>query len=136
MEALVGLATVVQLVDATAKVAKTASALCQHIHDTPMELQNLINHLDRIHRLLQQISMAEVSSKTQFSSTGLSPLRELLVSIEVTVLDLQQRYVKYKGRPGIGRRLKLALLESKAIEKYSNRIQALEIEFVLQFLCR
>ena len=136
MEALAGVATVVQLLEATAKVAKAASSLCRNVQDTPTELENLINHLNRIHRLLQQISLVEANSKIQFSSTGLLPLRELLVSVDATVLDLQKRYVKYKGRTGIGHRLRLALLESTPIQKYSNRIQALETELVLQLLCR
>jgi hypothetical protein len=137
MEALAGIATIVQLVDATAKLAKSVSTLCRNVHDMPAELQNLLDHLNRIHILLQQISLVEAASKKNFYSTSLSALQELAVVMDVTVSDLQKRYFKmHNGRPGIGRRLKLALLESKAIEKYSKRIQALEIEFILQILCR
>jgi len=136
MEALVGLVTVVQLVEATAKAAEVVSTFCRNIQDTPTELENLINHLNRTHRLLQQISLAEANSKAQFSSTELLSLQDLLASIEATVLEIQKRYEKYQRRAGIGFRLKLALLESKAIEKYSKRIQALEVELVLQLLCR
>lgn len=137
MEALAGIATIVQLVDATAKLAKSVSTLCRNVHDMPAELQNLLDHLNRIHVLLKQISHVEAASGGNFYSTSLSTLQELAVTMDVTVSDLQKRYIKrHNGRPGIGGRLKLALLESNAIKKYSKRIQALEIEFILQLLCR
>jgi len=136
MEALAGLASVVQLVEATAKAVKAISTLCRNICDTPSELEDLINHLSRIHRLLQQINLFETNSKAQLSSTGPSSLSELLNSINATLFKLQKRYAKYEGRAGIGRRLKLALLESTAIKKYSHRMQTLETELILQLQCK
>jgi hypothetical protein len=136
MEALAGAATIVQLVEFTARILKVTSTLCRDVRNAPMELEGLIQHLNRICRLLEQIRLIEACSKTQFFPTSLSPLRLLLVSIEATVLELQKRYGKYTKRYGVYRRLKLAVLESSAIEKYSYQIQALETELILQLLCR
>jgi hypothetical protein len=136
MEALASVATIVQLIEFTAKILKATSNLCRDVQDTPTELGDLIKHLNRIDRLLELVRLIEASSKTQFSPTGLSSLRPLLLSVEATISKLQKRYGKYKKKLGMCRRLKLAVLESSAIEKYSNRIQAFETELLLQLFCR
>ena len=134
LEALGAAATILTLIEALGNTVKTIYAVCRDFQEMPEELTELHCDVELLTNKLRQIAHFNLKYNTTLSNEDRLYCNTLLLAIQRRIQRVKDRYIPYGRQPGKRKRLRLSLVEAKAIRRESAKVQHLHYLASLHYI--